>query len=668
MFRWLYRFVQTWCSDIFDRLSDHSRHTKQLVLLITDMIFVPAAMWLALALRLGQSDIQFTEKEIIACAITIVISAFTFLRLGLYRAVIRFMGHQAVVAIAKGVTVSALVLTLAMVLTQSWMPRSLPFLYWLIAFVLIGGSRLIIRAYYQGRMNKDCDKVIIYGAGTSGRQLLSVLIHSDAVQPVLFIDDDRSLQKTVINGLPVYASEALPELIARYNVTEILLAIPSVGRQRRREIVNKLVGLPVHVRTTPSFAALVQGRALIGEIEEIDIEDLLGRDPISPQPELLKKCITGHTVMVTGAGGSIGAELCRQIVMVRPTRLLLLDVSEYSLYQIEQELRESTLADDNPIDIIPLLGSVRDKGLLKRIFSEFKVDTVYHAAAYKHVPLVEFNVSEGILNNVFGTLYAAEAALEAKVKNFVLVSTDKAVRPTNIMGASKRLAELILQSLAKRQSNTEENTCFSMVRFGNVLGSSGSVVPLFRRQIEAGGPVTVTHTEIIRYFMTIPEAAQLVLQASAMSQGGDVFVLNMGDPIRIMDLAYRMIRLMGYDVKDAEHPHGQIEVKITGLRPGEKLYEELLVGENVTGTGHAMVMRAQENWVDWDDLSVLLDRLMNACLRNDCNEIHQMLFSSCGYVNRSGMSDLLWQATQLAQADKVQARKSNIAPLFPKDK
>jgi FlaA1/EpsC-like NDP-sugar epimerase len=578
-----------------------------------------------------------------------VLSAMIFLRLGLYRAVIRFMGQQAVWAVIRGVSYSTMVLGACIFFLQPAplsVPRSLPFIYWGMAMVLVGGTRLLVRAYYQDKLYSACEKVIIYGAGESGRQLLTALNHGDQFRAVYFVDDNERMQGSVINGVPVESPERLAELIEEHDISQLLLALPSVSQERRRQIINSLVNLPVYVRTVPKFADILRGEASLDEIQDIELEDLLGRDPVPPHPELIDRCITGKVVMVTGAGGSIGSELCRQILLSAPRELLLLDSSEYALYTIERELRATLAAADVDCEIVPLLGTVQDRKRLLRVFNTFRVETVYHAAAYKHVPLVEYNVAEGVANNIFGTWYAAEAAVEAGVDTFVLVSTDKAVRPRNIMGASKRFAEMTCQSLASVQQATR----FCMVRFGNVLGSSGSVVPLFREQISTGGPLTVTHPEVKRYFMTIPEAAQLVLQASAMGTGGDVFVLDMGEPVRIYDLARRMIRLSGYSVRDEENFAGDIEIQFSGLRPGEKLFEELLLGDSVTGTGHPMIMRAEEEYPPLDLLKRWLTALEKHCEQMDCDSIKNVLMEAVsGFEEHDGMHDHLWKKQNLTE-------------------
>jgi FlaA1/EpsC-like NDP-sugar epimerase len=561
-----------------------------------------------------------------------------FMRLGLYRAIIRFMGHKASLAIMRSVTWSALIFGCLSWGFETRIPQAAVFIYWCLTFAFIGGSRFLVRMAYHFRLKGNSDNVIIYGAGVSGRNLLSALQFTREFEPVFFVDDDPALHGVVIHGISVVSPAQLPTVVAEYSISEILLAMPSVDRVRRREIVAKLEGLPVHVRTVPAFVELVAGRSAVSQIKEIEIEDLLGREPVPPNASLLERCIAGKTVLVTGAGGSIGSELCRQILSQRPQCLLLLEMSEFALYQIEQQLQARMQDEQLACELVPLLGSVQDARRLALIFQSYQVETVYHAAAYKHVPIVEYNALEGVKNNAIGTWTLAREAERAGVKTFVLISTDKAVRPSSVMGASKRFAELVLQALAAAGSKT----CFCMVRFGNVLGSSGSVVPLFREQINAGGPVTVTHPEVIRYFMTLTEAAQLVIQASALARGGDLFVLDMGEPVRILDLARRMIRLMGHQVRDEINPFGDIEISLTGLRCGEKLFEELLLGSNVTATEHPMIMRAQEEFISLQRLEILLDRLQKAIDVYDCEQVGRLLHDVVNSYSKHTVNDCLW--------------------------
>jgi FlaA1/EpsC-like NDP-sugar epimerase len=513
--------------------------------------------------------------------------------------------------------------------------------YALIALVTSGGVRLGARLLLQPNNNIHKTRVLIYGAGSSGRQLAQALLNGEQYHPVMFVDDDTTLQRSTILGIPVSSPDKIAGIVKQRNIGRILLAMPSASRSRRREVLDKLEELPIPVLSIPGMSDLVNGSMRIDELQDVKIEDLLGRDPVAPKKKLLHANIEGKVVMVTGAGGSIGAELCRQIIQCEPTTLVLFELSEYSLYAIERELQQIICNEGLDVNLVPVMGTVQRQSRLETVMRTFGVHTVYHAAAYKHVPLVEYNVVEGVRNNVFGTWYAAEAAIKAGVETFVLISTDKAVRPTNVMGASKRLAELVLQGLAQHQSRTR----FCMVRFGNVLGSSGSVVPLFREQIRKGGPITVTHKDIIRYFMTIPEASQLVIQAGAMGKGGDVFVLDMGEPVRIADLARRMVHLMGLEVRDEEHPHGDIEIKYSGLRPGEKLYEELLVGNNVRKTEHSRIMAADEVCLSWPEMLHLLNRLDAACNRFAVEEIIALIRSAPTEFNYSNAtSDLVVNA------------------------
>jgi UDP-N-acetylglucosamine 4,6-dehydratase len=645
--------------DRLERVYQAPRRVKQAVFAVADLCFIPLSFWLAVVIRYGTVDVVLAREPLIAGLVTMLISIVIFARTGLYRAVVRYMGQQAMLTIIKAITLSALVLALSMLLLRCDLPRSTPFLYWGFALLFVGGSRLIVRSLYNSMTRRRGGKVAIYGAGESGRQLLNALFHSGQFTPVVFVDDDASLWGRVINGVRVYPFGELPQLIEEHHIAHVLMALPTIGRARRREIVSQLEGLPVSVKTIPGFADLVSGAAQVGDVQEIDIEDLLGRGTVAPNQELLGPCITDKVVMVTGAGGSIGSELCRQIILCRPKELILLDVSEHNLYQINKELIGKIKEAGFTFPLVSLLGTVQNQSHVQAIFAEFGVQTVYHAAAYKHVPIVEYNVAEGVSNNVFGTLATASAAVTVGVEKFVLVSTDKAVRPTNVMGASKRLAELILQSFA----NSCEGTQFCMVRFGNVLGSSGSVVPLFRDQIKSGGPVTVTHKDVVRFFMTIPEAAQLVLQAGAMAEGGDVFVLDMGEPIKIIDLATRMIHLMGHDVKGAENPNGDIEISFAGLRPGEKLYEELLVGDNVTGTGHPMIMKANEEFLSEPVLNGYLAELREACAGHDCAAIQRILLAAVsGFNAKDGISDAIWRR----RTGRVEVADNVVTGSFPR--
>jgi len=592
------------------KILNMSRQYKRLLMLAADVLMVPLALWTAFALRLSTTDFEVYPFLILyATALAIAIPVFT--RLGLYRAVVRFMGPQAMLAVIKGVslvTVSLIIITL--MLRIPGVPRSVFAIFWLLAICYVGGSRFIVRAYFYWLLEGVAGRslVVIYGAGAAGMQLASALKHDANYMPVAYLDDNKSLQGTVINGLRVFPPQVLEGLVNERKVTDVLLALPSASISARRKIISQLTSLAVHVRTLPTMPELVAGKVSLDVVKEVDIDDLLGREAVAPNPQLLSASVTGKVVMVTGAGGSIGSELCRQIMQLKPAKLVLFELTEYGLYAIDKELNDASSAEFN-VEVIPVLGSVQDEALLLKTLQHYCVQVVFHAAAYKHVPLVEHNIISGVRNNVLGTLAMARAAAQANVPSVMLISTDKAVRPTNVMGATKRLAELVLQGL------TEEypNTCFSMVRFGNVLGSSGSVVPVFRKQIAEGGPVTVTHPEIYRYFMTIPEAALLVIQAGALAKGGDVFVLDMGEPVNISDLARKMIHLTGLEVREEGSNEGDIAIRYSGLRPGEKLKEELLIEGNLVGSEHPKILWAEEGSMSWSQLENLLSKLEVAC-------------------------------------------------------
>jgi FlaA1/EpsC-like NDP-sugar epimerase len=600
-----------------------SRLAKISVVLALDMGLALVATWVAYSLRLDV--LHWPEgAQWWVYGITPLLFVPIFVRFGLYRAIFRYTGQAALLATAKAVGVFGAVL-LALLLWRQWpgVPRSLGILQPLIFLMLVGSSRAFARfwlASLGGEGEPTPKRFLIFGAGTAGAQTAAALAMAGPFTLVGFVDDDPTKAGRSINGVPVFSPRGIAVLIQKSDVTDILLALPSTARTRRKTIIESLRALPVHIRTLPDWADLASGRVTVQDFQELDIEDLLGRDPVPPNTEWLARCLAGKVVLVSGAGGSIGSELCRQIVAERPQKLLLLDHSEFNLYSIHQELEALCLAKGFAVALVPLLGTVGNPARLNEIFREYRPHTVYHAAAYKHVPLVESNPAEGIVNNVFGTLNMARAAIDSGAAHFVLISTDKAVRPTNIMGASKRMAELVLQALS-----AQSGTCFGMVRFGNVLGSSGSVVPLFRRQLAAGGPLTVTHAEVTRYFMTIPEAAQLVLQAGAMAQGGDVFVLDMGEPVRIVDLARRMVELSGLQVRDTDCPDGDIEIAITGMRPGEKLYEELLIGDNPAPTAHPRIMKAHEDYLAWSALEPHLQQLSDACAQQDVAQMKAVL-------------------------------------------
>jgi FlaA1/EpsC-like NDP-sugar epimerase len=655
-------------------LLELSRRQKRLIQVTADVVLVWAALWLAFLVRLGIDDMVnplIAHSWLFFSAPVVAIPLF--IRFGMYRAVMRYFGNDALIAIIKAVSLSSLILGVVVYWYsnhQNVVPRSIIFNYWWLSLIMIGGLRLAMRQYFLGDWfsaaqhvpftNRDdgLPKVAIYGAGAAGNQLVAALRMGRAMRPVAFIDDDGGIADRVISGLQVYKPKHIQEMIDNTGAQEILLAIPSSNRGRRREILGFLEGFPLHVRSVPGFMDLASGRVKVDDIQEVDIADLLGRDAVPAQADLLEHCITGQSVLVTGAGGSIGSELCRQILALRPTTLLLFEHSEFNLYSILSELEQRVARESLSIRLLPILGSVRNQDKLLDVMKTWRVDTVYHAAAYKHVPMVEHNIAEGVLNNVIGTLNTAQAALQAGVANFVLISTDKAVRPTNVMGSTKRLAELTLQALSRELApvlfgdtskvSRVNKTRFTMVRFGNVLGSSGSVIPLFHKQIKSGGPLTVTHPKITRYFMTIPEAAQLVIQAGSMGQGGDVFVLDMGEPVRIVELAEKMIHLSGLSVRSEKNPHGDIAIEFTGLRPGEKLYEELLIGDNVAATRHPMIMTANEDHLSWDVLKVKLTELLAAVDQDDYARVRQLLRDTVsGYTPDGEIVDWIYQQRRL---------------------
>lgn len=647
----------------------HRRH-KRFLQVFVDVLLVWLALWLAFVVRFGIEKLVdplgghvwlFISAPLIAIPL--------FVRLGMYRAVMRYFGNDALLSIVKAVTLSALCLALAVYWYREApevVPRSLVFNYWWLSLVLIGGLRLLMRQYFMGdwytsgltipfvAREDGLPKVAVYGAGSAGNQLVGALRMGRSMRPVAFIDDDGSVAGRTIAGLRVYKPKHIQQMINESGAAEVLLAIPSASRARRREILAELERYPLHVRSVPGFMDLASGRVKVDDIQEVDIADLLGRDAVPPRQELFERCIRNQVVMVTGAGGSIGAELCRQILGCGPKTLLLFEHSEFNLYSIQIELEQRIVREAHSVHLVPILGSVRNMARLQDVMRTWHVDTVYHAAAYKHVPIVEHNVAEGVLNNVMGTLYTAQAAIQAGVDNFVLISTDKAVRPTNVMGGTKRLSEMVLQALSRESApvlmgdalplHRVNKTRFTMVRFGNVLGSSGSVIPLFREQIKRGGPVTVTHPNITRYFMTIPEAAQLVIQAGSMGQGGDVFVLDMGQPVKIAELAEKMIHLSGLTVRSVSSPKGDIAVEFTGLRPGEKLYEELLIGDNVSPTEHPMIMRASEEHLPWEVFKQVLVDLFRAVELDDYVKVRQLLRETVnGYMPEEEIVDWIHQ-------------------------
>lgn len=617
------------------------RRQKQFLAIAADCLLLVLAFMSAVVLRFETFSPPLGAYLWIA-PLAPLLAIPLFIRIGLYRAVIRFMEDRVVYVVLAGVSLSVLGLTALLFLFHvQGISRGVLVIYWLLAVLYVGASRFLARSLFVGveRRHGGGRRVAIYGAGRAGTQLAYALRAGQEYVPVLFVDDKLELQRTELAGLRVYSPDQLPALLAAKGIEEILVAIPSASRARQVEILTLLEPLRCRLKIVPGMADLVNGTLTADALRKVEIEDLLGRDAVAPDSALLGASIAGKSVMVSGAGGSIGSELCRQIVKQRPRRLVLLEASELALYSIEQELAPK--AARLGVELVPVLGSVAHQRRNEMLMRSYAVQTVYHAAAYKHVPLVEHNPIEGLRNNAIGTRQLAEAARHAGVETFVLISTDKAVRPTNVMGASKRLAELILQALARQGGATR----FCMVRFGNVLGSSGSVVPLFRRQIEAGGPVTLTHADITRYFMTIPEAAQLVIQAGAMAQGGEVYVLDMGEPVRIIDLARRMIHLSGLEVRDDEHPDGDIAIDIVGLRPGEKLYEELLIGDKVEPTAHPLIMRAFEHELPWPELAQRLQALDESCRLFDYSGALALLRALvCEYTpSTEGDEDLLWR-------------------------
>lgn len=615
------------------------RYQKRIISVTSDVFMLFLSIWAAFALRLEQHLWVPNQDQVIAATITVVFTIAVFIRLGLYRAVIRFLGDKAFLTIIYGVVASSLSLMVLGYLLQVFIPRSVPVIYGALAFLFVSGTRLGVRIIVNHPRQRAKEAVAIVGTGETGMQLASALQQGTEYRPVIFVSLLRSNHKAMINGLPVASIEHIAKHAQKHGVRRILLALDAESTVDRKDLLKRLEPLSIPVQTVPSMSELVAGQARINDIRDLDIADLLGRDPVRPDTAMVADSLYQKVVMVTGAGGSIGSELCRQILRYKPRALVMFEQSEFSLYAIERELQSINQIEGLDVTLHPVLGSVTHRRRCEVVMRAFGIQTLYHAAAYKHVPLVEHNVIEGVQNNVFGTWHAAEAALATGVERFVLISTDKAVRPTNVMGASKRLAELVLQSLAQRQSDT----VFSMVRFGNVLGSSGSVVPLFRDQIRDGGPVTVTHPDIIRYFMTIPEASQLVLQAGSMGSGGEVFVLDMGEPVKIADLARKMIHLMGLDERIEGKLEGDIEIVFTGLRPGEKLYEELLIGDDPQGTAHPRIMMAREASMPWSSVEVTLDKLRRASQNFDCRAVIEVLRDApTGYAPNSDVADLVW--------------------------
>ena len=616
-----------------------SRSVKRLLMVAADAVVLPSTLWLAIALRKGELVAPSPYVTVLLCTafFGVVLLSLT----GLYRSVTRFIGIRVVGRIAFAVTIGTLLLASLDNPASSWHIRySALAVFWAFAVLFIAGSRATVQYLCLSALNDGGRKrIAIYGAGEAGARLSRFLIGGPDFEVVAFVDDRTPLHGRQINGITVFPPGDLATLVITRKIDRVLIAMPSASHRRRREVLEDLEPLGVHVQSLPDLAEIISGKARIDELRDVDAADLLGRDPVPPNPELFEHCIRGKCVLVTGAGGSIGSELCRQIVRIGPQRLVLCERSELALYTVERELHDILAREKLTLELVPLLGDAGDRRLMAEILSAYAVQTVYHAAAYKHVPIVEHNVIAGLQNNVLSTWSTARAAADGGVETFVLISTDKAVNPTNVMGASKRLAELVLQGMQERYTETR----FCMVRFGNVLGSSGSVVPLFREQIRRGGPLTVTHPQVVRYFMTIPEAAQLVIQAGSMATGGDVFVLDMGPPVRIDDLARRMVNLMGLTVRDAEHPDGDIEIQYTGLRSAEKLFEELLIGNNVGGTQHPMIMRAMEKSLPWSQMRDILDDLAAAIENLDCKRAVTLLRDAVPeYQPTEGLRDHVW--------------------------
>ena len=654
---------------ITQAISDLSRFQKQITMAFADSLVLLFAMWVAFSMRLGVIY-HPTDDIFWLIVFSPIIAIPVFIKFGLYRAIVRYIGFKALWAVLQAVSLYS-ILWAALVLLSGvqGVPRSVTIINWVVAILLIGGGRMIARWWFSGHFasfqstSESKQNVVIYGAGTAGVQLVSVLNYGHDYKIVAFIDDNKDIQNHHINGLPVISLDKFSSKINELNVQQILLAIPSASHERRKQILQMLEVLPVHVRTLPSLSEIADGKIKLEDIKEVELEDLLGRDSVQPDKTLFDACIKSKSVMVTGAGGSIGSELCRQIITRQPEKLILFESSEYNLYKIEQELEKVINKENLNILLVPILGDVTNYEQVSNKITQHSINTIYHAAAYKHVPLVEHNVVAGLYNNVFGTYRSAKAAMDNNVETFILISTDKAVRPTNVMGASKRFAELVLQGLATHTHKTK----FSMVRFGNVLGSSGSVVPLFRQQIKQGGPLTVTHKDIIRYFMTIPEASQLVIQAGAMGlmgKGGDVFVLDMGEPVKISDLATKMIHIMGFSIKDEHNLDGDIEIQYTGLRPGEKLYEELLIGNNPVGTSHPLIMRAEEELFEWSEMEGFLSQLDEAISKFDSESIITLLKKVVsGYNPSSSVGDAKVtsknNSAPVVELNKYQSKQDN---------
>ena len=668
--------------NIISRLISLPRFTKKLLLMFADTILLVLALWFSFSLRLGELFIiDISDRLIWLSAAAPIIAIPLFIRFGLYRAIIRYLGMRAAWPVVQAVALYAVLWGLLALLSGvPGIPRSVVLINAMVALLVVGGSRMLMRWLLRqtqegngAQSDRMCIRLVIFGAGEAGRQLAVGLVQSPDYKLCGFVDDAAELQGRDLMGVPILSIEQLEPFVERQKVTELLLAIPSITRKARNQIIERLRPVPVRIRTLPGIVDLAKGKVNLSELHELDVEDLLARDPAEPDESLLQAQVNDQVVMVTGAGGSIGSEICRQILRRRPKVLLLFEMSEFALYEVDQKLSGlvHNLVSESESEserrgvslvpkVIPLLGSVQDERRLTEILQTWKVNTIYHAAAFKHVPMIERSMSEAVKNNILGTVTLVKSAMVQGVKNLVFISTDKAVRPTNTMGASKRVAEMVLQALVAEKTpvfdelgsdlppmEVTRKTALSMVRFGNVLGSSGSVVPLFRKQIRNGGPITLTHQDIIRYFMTIPEAAQLVMQAGAMSgeaEAAEVFVLDMGEPVKIYDLASRMVELSGFRVRDEAHPEGDIEIKITGLRPGEKLYEELLIGDNPMPTQHPRIMKAHEEFVPWSELQPQLHSLQIAAENSDIEMIRGLLQRLVkGYQPESQIADWVYR-------------------------
>ena len=668
--------------NIISRLISLPRFTKKLLLMFADTILLVLALWFSFSLRLGELFIiDISDRLIWLSAAAPIIAIPLFIRFGLYRAIIRYLGMRAAWPVVQAVALYAVLWGLLALLSGvPGIPRSVVLINAMVALLVVGGSRMLMRWLLRqtqegngAQSDRMCIRLVIFGAGEAGRQLAVGLVQSPDYKLCGFVDDAAELQGRDLMGVPILSIEQLEPFVERQKVTELLLAIPSITRKARNQIIERLRPVPVRIRTLPGIVDLAKGKVNLSELHELDVEDLLARDPAEPDESLLQAQVNDQVVMVTGAGGSIGSEICRQILRRRPKVLLLFEMSEFALYEVDQKLSGlvHNLVSESESEserrgvslvpkVIPLLGSVQDERRLTEILQTWKVNTIYHAAAFKHVPMIERSMSEAVKNNILGTVTLVKSAMVQEVKNLVFISTDKAVRPTNTMGASKRVAEMVLQALVAEKTpvfdelgsdlppmEVTRKTALSMVRFGNVLGSSGSVVPLFRKQIRNGGPITLTHQDIIRYFMTIPEAAQLVMQAGAMSgeaEAAEVFVLDMGEPVKIYDLASRMVELSGFRVRDEAHPEGDIEIKITGLRPGEKLYEELLIGDNPMPTQHPRIMKAHEEFVPWSELQPQLHSLQIAAENSDIEMIRGLLQRLVkGYQPESQIADWVYR-------------------------